>query len=53
VAILYRGTAPVLDAATQEASKVGEKGEKGPGGAPGMNDGPEGIAEKLKDVSQL
>jgi hypothetical protein len=53
VAVLYRGTAPVLDPATQEAIKVGEKGVRGEGGAPGVNDGPEGIAEKLKDVSQL
>lgn len=53
IGVLYKGTKPAVDAATDAAISVGAAGDKGLGGAPGVNDGPAGVAEKVKDVSTL
>jgi hypothetical protein len=53
IGVLYTGTPPTLDEATTNGIVVGAPGEKGKGGAAGQNDGPMGVAEKVKDASQL
>ncbi len=45
VGVLYKGTAPVLDAATTGATTLGAKGGPGTGGAAGQNDGIDGVAQ--------
>jgi hypothetical protein len=45
IGVLYKGTAPVLDAATTGAITLGAKGAAGTGGAPGKNDGLDGLAK--------
>lgn len=51
VGILYEGTAPTIDNATQGATTVAPSGgAKGTGGAPGMNDGVDGVAQSMLEV---
>jgi hypothetical protein len=48
VGIVWKGEiAPIVDAATQIAFTHGVAGKGGVGGAPGMNDGPDGIAQAV------
>ncbi len=47
VGILYKGTKPTTDAATDGKITVGTKGNKGIGGAPGTNDGIDGVAQAV------
>jgi len=51
IGVLYKGTAPVIDAAT--TISVGSPGAGGKGGKSPGNDGPIGVAEKTKDATQL
>jgi hypothetical protein len=51
IGVLFSGTAPVIDDATTIV--VGGFGAKGKGGKSPDNDGPDGVAEKTKDASQL
>jgi len=57
IGVLYMGTSPELDAPTTADIVVGTAGVPGTGGKPGAapagNDGPAGVAEKIKDASQL
>lgn len=53
VGLLYKGNAPKLDAETTAAITVEGPGEKGTGGAPGVNDGPIGVAAKVQDADAL
>jgi hypothetical protein len=47
VGILYKGTKPTTDAATDGKITVGTKGNKGIGGVPGTNDGIDGVAQAV------
>ena len=49
--LLYQRTAPSLDEATTSAITSGTVGAAGKGGAPGTNDGPPGVADKVREVS--
>ena len=51
IGVLYKGAAPVIDDATTIV--IGALGAGGKGGKSPLNDGPDGVAEKTKDVSQL
>jgi hypothetical protein len=51
IGILYTGTAPIVDSATTYTP--GTLGKGGKGGKSPENDGPAGIAENVKDASQL
>jgi hypothetical protein len=57
IGILYKGATPSVDPATSAATTVGTPAAGGVGGkpgvAPGGNDGPVGIADKLKNASEL
>ena len=46
-ALIYKNTAPTLDAATTTNSTVGVAGKKGSGGTPGVNDGIDGVAQTV------
>ncbi len=48
VGILWKGAgAPTIDATTQGKITLGPKGNKGLGGTPGTNDGPDGVAQAV------
>jgi hypothetical protein len=51
IGVLYVGSAPIIDAAT--TITVGTSGAGGRGGKSPDNDGPPGVAEKIKDATQL
>lgn len=53
VGVLFKGSAPTIDADTTASIKIGNPGEKGTGGKPGVNDGPPGIAAKVQDAAAL
>jgi hypothetical protein len=41
--VLYKGPAPAIDATTTMGYQQGQPGAKGPGGAPGTDDGIAGV----------
>lgn len=53
IGVLYKGTRPNVDSATETSMTIGSPGDKGAGGAAGVNGGVSGIAEKVKDASTL
>ncbi len=57
VGVLHLGSPPDVDDATTAAITVGNRGAPGTGGKPGAapagNDGPAGVAEPIKNASQL
>jgi len=50
VGVLYKGTKPTIDSATDGAITVGSPGAKGTGGNSPTNDGPVGVAEKVLGI---
>jgi hypothetical protein len=46
--IVHKGPAPTRDAST--TISLGSKGDRGLGGKPGQNDGPDGVAQHVYAV---